>query len=703
MSLATIAVPGYRLDRILGRGGFGIVWLATREADGQTVAVKVLHRLMDPTSAARFDDEIQTMGTLAWHPNIVQIQDAGRVHPAGEDGEAGQAFIAMEYLPGGSLGDRLRSHGPAPVPDVIATGMQAATGLQVAHNAGVLHRDVKPDNLLIGGSAAGGGAGAGEIIKVSDFGIAVSASGASGSRGATGTLAYSAPELLGGGSASVASDVYALGATMYALLTGEAAFHRQTDESPAALILRAYTQPVPDVRDRGVPAALAHVIERAMAKQPEDRPASAEALALELAGAARTLGLPVPAVAPAGRPTPAAAPAFTPPPEERAKAQRLTRLTRRVGAVAMALIAVAFIGVSTFTGQSEDAAAPPPEDASVEAPAADEAAADEAAADPAEGADQGEGEAPPVAATPLPAEPAPQPSSNADEGGGDDQAEQDDLQEAVPPPPAAPPPPAPAPPLQAVAVPLDPEVLAGGDGQVYVADGQEIVVVDLETGAAEVLASGADVLDLVTLGGRAAALLTDGAVIEIAADGSVRSPDLAATAIASVGQSLFVATDDGLVRVDADGAQTRVAEERFVSLAAGPRTIWGVTGGGGLVSLDLRAGAAAVGVRIDPLLGSIRAIAVASDGTLVLGTDEGVQQVDLEGTVTPLGPVVVDDLVVGPDDTIYGLSAGAVGVLGPAETFSTIAVGGPATAIAADDDGLVVGVSYPPRVARPGG
>jgi sugar lactone lactonase YvrE len=271
-------VPGYTILDELGRGGCAIVYRARQEVVGRVVALKVLTRLLDDGLVRRFERERRALGALAPHPNIVVVHDAGFT-PTGE------AFFALELMSGGSLSDRMRGHRTLAVADALSAGVAVADALAAAHGAGLLHRDVKPGNVLVDHLG---------VCKLSDFGIAAFQGDAgSVTGGMAGTVAHTAPEVLSGQPASVASDVYSLGSTLYALLTGEAPFVRGTDESFLASALRAWTESAPDLRARGVPDELAAVIEATMAKEPEGRPASAAAVAASLRDCQRALGLPV--------------------------------------------------------------------------------------------------------------------------------------------------------------------------------------------------------------------------------------------------------------------------------------------------------------------------------------------------------------------------------------------------------------------------
>jgi serine/threonine protein kinase len=187
----------------------------------------------------------------------------------------------MEHMAGGTLADRVAAEGPLPWAEALRVGIRLAEALDAAHAAGVLHRDVKPQNILVSGYGD---------VKLGDFGI----SGLVESEAVTvqfgrlpGTLEHAAPEVLAGDRASVASDVYSLASTLYALLTGMPAFRRPTDEMLVQVIQRVIFEEPPDLRPFGVPAVVAATIERGMAKDPAERPATAAAFAALLRTALR--------------------------------------------------------------------------------------------------------------------------------------------------------------------------------------------------------------------------------------------------------------------------------------------------------------------------------------------------------------------------------------------------------------------------------
>ncbi len=259
-----VVIPGYSDLTEIGRGGFAVVYRGHQQGFGRLVAVKVLARLnVDERTRRRFARECEVMGALSWHPNIVVVYDNGLTLD-------GQPFITMEYLADGSLVDRHRRDGGSGEADIMRWGVQVCGALQTAHDAGVLHRDLKPENVLLDvfGQA-----------KLSDFGIAaITGANETTTGSASFTVVHAAPEIINGLPATERSDLYSLGSTLFQLLTGRAAFRRQTDESVTATLLRVVQAPVPDLRADGVSDGLAALIESMMAKDPDDRPASAVAV-----------------------------------------------------------------------------------------------------------------------------------------------------------------------------------------------------------------------------------------------------------------------------------------------------------------------------------------------------------------------------------------------------------------------------------------
>ncbi|NNH73263.1 protein kinase [Nocardia uniformis] len=244
----------------IGRGGFGVVYRCTQRALDRVVAVKVLSSEIDEESRERFLREEQAMGRLSGHPNIVDILQVD-VTPSG------QPFIVMPYATHGSLERLVREHGPLSWSDSVRVGVKLAGAIETAHRAHVLHRDVKPANVLLSRYGE---------PQLTDFGIARIPGGFRTSTSLiTGSPAFTAPEVLKGDEATVRSDVYGLGSTMFALLTGHAAYERQVGEKIVSQFLRITGEPLPDLREHEIPADVAAAIETAMATDPRDRPASA--------------------------------------------------------------------------------------------------------------------------------------------------------------------------------------------------------------------------------------------------------------------------------------------------------------------------------------------------------------------------------------------------------------------------------------------
>jgi hypothetical protein len=273
----------YHVRGLLGRGGMGAVLAADDPALGRPVAVKVMlpHRAADPAARARFLREARAAAAVR-HDHVVPIFHVGE--------QDGAPYLVMPLLDGESLAARL-ARGPLPPAEVARVGREAALGLAAAHARGLIHRDVKPDNLWLE-------APAGRVL-VLDFGLArdPDAEDRLTQPGAVfGTAAYMAPEQADGGAVDARADLFALGATLYECATGVSPFRRPT----LTATLRAvadHAPPPPREVNPAVPPALSGLIERLLAKRPADRPPSAAAVADELAalasgapGAAATAG-----------------------------------------------------------------------------------------------------------------------------------------------------------------------------------------------------------------------------------------------------------------------------------------------------------------------------------------------------------------------------------------------------------------------------
>ncbi len=276
MNAVDLGIAGLGPGTPVGRGGFGTVYRADQPAFRRTVAVKVLDGTLDERAQRRFERECQAMGSLSDHPGIVTVFDAGTT-------AGGAPYLVMAFQPGGSVADRLAEDGPLAWDRGLRIGVEVAEALAAAHRLEVLHRDVKPANILLSGYGH---------AQLADFGIA-RVTGATQTRAdqVTASLLYAPPEILDGHPPGPGSDIYGLGATLFETLSGSAAFVGGPEDSVAALLGRIATASVPDLRPHGVPDAVAGVIEAAMAKDPARRPESAAGMARELAGAAQAAGL----------------------------------------------------------------------------------------------------------------------------------------------------------------------------------------------------------------------------------------------------------------------------------------------------------------------------------------------------------------------------------------------------------------------------
>ena len=260
----------FRLEARIGEGGMNEVWLAWDESLKRNVALKILRTGADtkPSVLARFEREALATSRLT-SANTVRVFDFG----ASDDGFS---YIAMEYLAGADLQQLVRERGPLPPQRAVALAIQACRSLEEAHAAGIIHRDIKPANLFAARSGDQH-----DILKVLDFGIARLVSGsfeATATQSVRGTPAYMAPESWSGGDADARSDVYALGATLYSLLTGRPPF----TGNDAALLVRAHLLDAPaapsTLASVPLPASLDAVVLRCLEKAPDDRFASARAL-----------------------------------------------------------------------------------------------------------------------------------------------------------------------------------------------------------------------------------------------------------------------------------------------------------------------------------------------------------------------------------------------------------------------------------------
>ncbi|MBC9732358.1 serine/threonine-protein kinase [Nocardioides marmotae] len=261
----------YRLESRIATGGMGEVWRATDTTLGREVAVKLLkHEYADDaTFRSRFETEARHAASLH-HPGVAAVYDFGEAAPADGSGVP-RPYLVMELVDGQPLSALLREGQPLDPDAVRHLLVQVADAVGAAHAAGIVHRDIKPANLLVTPD---------RVVKITDFGIARAADGIGMTQTGQvmGTPQYLSPEQARGNTATPASDVYALGVVAFEMLAGHRPFQA---DSPVATALAHLNDPVPDLPD-SVPADLAAVVHRAMAKDPADRYADASAFAAAL-------------------------------------------------------------------------------------------------------------------------------------------------------------------------------------------------------------------------------------------------------------------------------------------------------------------------------------------------------------------------------------------------------------------------------------
>jgi serine/threonine protein kinase len=274
IALQTALAGEYSLERELGRGGMGIVYLAREVQLDRDVAIKVLpgHLATRADLRGRFLREARTAAGLS-HPHIVPI------HRVGEAG--GFVFFVMSYVAGETLGERLRREGPLPPPEAMRVMREVAWALAYAHGRGIVHRDVKPDNILLE-------AGTGRAL-VTDFGIAHAGDAEPDTDPGRimGTAHFMSPEQAAGEALDGRSDIYALGVVGYLAVSGRLPFE---SANVPALLVRQATEDAPSIAHAapGLPTALAHAIDRCLERTPSRRFGDGEALAAALAPAAET-------------------------------------------------------------------------------------------------------------------------------------------------------------------------------------------------------------------------------------------------------------------------------------------------------------------------------------------------------------------------------------------------------------------------------
>ncbi|RIL12787.1 Stk1 family PASTA domain-containing Ser/Thr kinase [bacterium] len=259
----------YRLDEVVGQGGMAVVWRAEDTLLGRMVAIKVLRDQFasDPEFLSRFRTEARTAAALN-DPGVVSVYDVGE--------DKGVHFLVMEYVPGQDLKQVIRAEAPLDPGRTVRIATALARAVGQAHAIGMVHRDIKPQNVLVTPDGR---------MKVADFGIAraVASAGMTAPGVVMGTVHYLAPEQASGQTATFASDVYSLGVVMYEMLTGRVPFTAESGVGVALKIINETPVPVDHVNPR-VPTALSNIVARAMAREPAARYPTATALAEALEG-----------------------------------------------------------------------------------------------------------------------------------------------------------------------------------------------------------------------------------------------------------------------------------------------------------------------------------------------------------------------------------------------------------------------------------
>ncbi len=304
--IGTLVQGRYRILERLGTGGMGVVYRGERIELGRAVAIKFLHGWVaeDPNTQKRFRIEAQAMSQLS-HPCCVSIIDFGV--------EGGAPFMVMDFVTGRTLRSRVHEGGPLPVKQALSLMRQVLAGLSHAHSKGIVHRDIKPDNIILTEAT-----GLGDQVRILDFGLARLRDSAPGlTQGMpVGTPSYMAPEQIRGEEVDARTDIYSAGVLLFELLTGQKPFN---SERAAAVMLQHQEAPPPSLASV-IPGAafsleLEGLVAKALAKRPEDRFQSAAdfASALESLPEASATPAPSPVLAPAAPRLPEAAGPSVPP------------------------------------------------------------------------------------------------------------------------------------------------------------------------------------------------------------------------------------------------------------------------------------------------------------------------------------------------------------------------------------------------------
>ncbi|WP_260477461.1 Stk1 family PASTA domain-containing Ser/Thr kinase [Nonomuraea sp. WAC 01424] len=264
----------YRIESLIARGGMATVYLALDVRLDRTVALKVMHRSLadDPAFVRRFIGEAKSVASLS-HPNVVHVFDQGTDNDV--------VYLSMEYVPGRTLRDILRERGRLPAREALEIMIPVLAALGAAHQAGMVHRDVKPENVLMTDDGR---------VKVVDFGLARAIEATNQTRTGVmiGTIGYMSPEQVTTGGADVRSDVYAAGIMLFELVTGQQPYDGETPMSVAYRHVHD-TVPPPSALVPEVPPLIDTLVAHATAREPHDRPADATAMLVQAVEAHRML------------------------------------------------------------------------------------------------------------------------------------------------------------------------------------------------------------------------------------------------------------------------------------------------------------------------------------------------------------------------------------------------------------------------------
>lgn len=261
----------------VGRGAFGVTYRAWHDRQRRQVAVKVLDSPAGADAKRQFVQDCRVLRRLAKHPNIIAVQRVGST-------EGDRLYLVMPFHDRGSMAERTWRRGPLSWKRMLDVGVRLAGGLQTAHDAGVLHRDLKPGNVLLD---TGGSPQLTDFAQAGRIGPALTGGGT-----VVASPAYAAPEILRGAGPSTASDVYSLSATLTALVNGRAPHSRHIGENVVSVMSRVLRDAPADLRKEGVPGEVCEVLEWGLDKDPRRRPPSAAVLGKALQGAQLRLGQP---------------------------------------------------------------------------------------------------------------------------------------------------------------------------------------------------------------------------------------------------------------------------------------------------------------------------------------------------------------------------------------------------------------------------